>query len=83
MNKDKVNNKPFLAYIDEVYDYLEYLGYPEYIEEFKEEDVAHSLYNAMQAFYRHNQSYRMCAIGIFALTMEYQIIPSMKGKIMH
>jgi hypothetical protein len=61
-------------YRDKVFEYLEHIGYPQYIMEFEPEDVAYSISNTIDIFYKDKASYRLCAICIFALTLKYQVM---------
>lgn len=57
-----------LEYTDKVLDYLEHIGYPDYITLYKPEDVALAMARTMVTFHKSNLSYRMCALVIFGLT---------------
>ena len=62
---------PELAeYQDEVFDFLEYIGYPEYVEDFEPADVAQSLFNCARIFYTWDISPRLAALIIFGMTWE-------------
>lgn len=62
------------TYQENVFDYLEYLGYPEYITGFHPQSVAESLAPTMRRFYIGNMSFRLCALVIFGLTMTFQVM---------
>lgn len=65
----------FLGYNDKVMDYLEYLGYPEYVESYEPEAVAKSLSNTIAImFYSSDWSYRMTALFCFGCTMVFQVM---------
>lgn len=72
-----------LEYQEEVFKYLEYINYPDLVIEFEPECVANSIAKAVILFHLTGESYRMCAIAIFSLTMNYQIIPLAKNSIKH
>jgi len=65
-----------VEYMDKVLDYLEYLGYPEYVLEFNRDDVAKSMAGFAYELYIRKISYRMCAVSIFGHIMEMQIMKS-------
>lgn len=65
--------KEMKDYDDEVFDYLEYLGYPDYVLQYDPSVVARSIANAIHIFERAGLSYRNCALSIFGLTWTYQI----------
>ena len=58
------------VFMDAVHDYLEYIGYPVYVESFEPEGVAKSLSATLATCYMRKISVRGTAIIIFALTME-------------
>ena len=62
-------------YSNKVLDYLEYLNYPDMVLDFEPLDVAISNGSCIAMNYRLGISYRMCALIIFSLTMECQVIP--------
>ena len=68
-------NFTFTEYTDKVVEYLEYLGYPDYVADFKVEDVAYAMHATIKTHYTFSLSYRFCAIVIFSLTLNYQVIP--------
>lgn len=70
-------------YADQVENYLEYLGYPELVMEFEPESVARSMANAEITFWSFGLSFRICALTIFGLTMEYQILPLTRNAMRH
>lgn len=70
---------PRSQYTDEVLNYLEYLGYPEMVEYFDPECIARSLFPCIVMHHALDISVRICAIIIWSLTMEMQIIPSVAG----
>lgn len=59
-----------VEYNDKVMDYLEYLGYPDYIMTYEPEDIARTLNRTITLFYLGNISWRIAAITNFALTIE-------------
>lgn len=73
----------FSEYQDQVLKYLEYLEYPEYIRDFDYTQVARAISGSTRAFWTYGESYRMCAIIIFSLTMNYQILPSVQDQVKH
>jgi hypothetical protein len=64
----------FDEYQEKVYDYLEYIGYPQYVIDFDPKQVAQSIYTAMRIFYVANMGYRLAACSIFGATMNFQIM---------
>jgi hypothetical protein len=58
-----------LEYDEEVLAYLEYLGFPEYVQCFESNMVAESITTTIIIFWGLSQSYRMCALSIFGLTL--------------
>lgn len=73
----------FIDYNEAVMDYLEYLGYPDYVTEFEPECVAKSITGANRTFWNCGMSIRMAALSNFGLTWTMQIIPSMRNKVKH
>lgn len=73
----------FHEYGDKVFEYLEYLDYPELVSMFEVKDVAKSLHGAMFEMWLRGESTRMAAIIIFSLTMNMQVIPTVKEMIKH
>jgi len=63
-----------IEYQKQVLNYLEYLGYPEYVVTFNPNDVALSMARTCLAFYKMGNSVRMCAIVIFSLTLTMQLM---------
>lgn len=70
-------------YFDRVFDYLEYLEYPELVVEFNPTDVARSLARTIDASESIGLTYRMCALVIFSLTWNMQILPLIKESTKH
>lgn len=62
-----------VEYQEQILNYLEYLGYPDYVTEFEPVDVARAISNAAIQFYSYNVSVRMAALTIFGLTWVHQI----------
>ncbi len=69
------------SYNEKVLDYLEYLGYPDYIQDFEPVPVAKALALTAIEFWGTGQSYRMCALVVFSLTLNYQIPQLSKGRV--
>ena len=67
--------KQYLAYMDQVFEKLVWLDYPELVLGFDIIDVAMSLEGAIHTFFTMGISPRMAAICIWALTMNEQVIP--------
>lgn len=61
-------------YMDAVFDYLEYIEYPYWVQHYKTEQVATSIFKATVNFFHSGISVRMAAIVIFSLTMENQVL---------
>ena len=57
-----------IDYNDKVLDYLEYLGYPEYVQWFESKSVAFFIAKVTLDFYNDGMSYRIAALTIFGLT---------------
>lgn len=70
----------WLDYNNQVIDYLEYIGYPEYITMFEPIDVAETLAKANAIFFRNGLSYRMAALINFGLTMTMQVMPTINDS---
>jgi len=68
-----IETRAFVKYTDDVLEYLEYLGYPEYVRTYDPEQVARSMHGAIRNLYEI-VSYRFCALTIFGATMEYQVM---------
>ncbi len=62
----------------QVVEYLEYIGYSDIVLDFEPMSVAMSMGYAIKDFYIGDLSYRMAALIIYGLTMEYQVIPYSK-----
>ena len=73
----------YQEYTDKVLDYLEYLNYPDYIVDFYPEQVSASMQRAMIVCYMLDVSFRHAALVIFGVTMEQQILPTIKGQVKH
>lgn len=72
-----------IIYFEQVFEYLEYLGYDDMIQEFNARDVAQTIAATIHDA-RHNElSPIMCAIIIWSLTLNMQVIPSTHGKTIH
>ena len=67
--------KQYLAYMDQVFEKLVWLDYPELVLGFDIIDVAMSLEGSIHTFFTMGISPRMAAICIWALTMNEQVIP--------
>ncbi len=70
-------------YVENVTNYLEYLEYPDMIQEFSPDCIADSMSKTMIVCYQNQVSSRLCAIIIWSMTMNYQIIPLTKSAIKH
>lgn len=68
----------FTNYQDKVFEILESFHYPEMVEFYEAECVAHTLAKTIQQCYTRDLSYRICAILIWSLTMTEKIIPESK-----
>ena len=60
-------------YLEDVMNYLEYLDYPYYVQEFYPEDVSRSMAMCAKCMYENGCSARMCALVIFGCTWHYQV----------
>lgn len=81
--KKIVVDTPNSQYIENVFSYLEYIGYPAYVVEFEPRQVAMAIHKTIKLFHSQSFSHRICAISIFALTFEYQVIPTSKSAVKH
>lgn len=72
-----------LAYQMKVMDELESFDYPSMVVEFYPEDVARSICKTVDIFFRGGESFRICAITIWSLTLNYQIIPLVNSGTKH
>lgn len=70
-------------YMEQVFLYLEELEYPALISGFEPEDVAHSTARTIQIMYNLGISVRMCALSIYGLTWELQILPLYSNSVKH
>jgi hypothetical protein len=57
-------------FMDEVFEYLEYLGLPAYVVEYAAEDVGRSFSGAIEAGYECGLSAKLTALMIFGLTLD-------------
>lgn len=73
----------FTNYQEKVLGYLEHIGYPELVNDFDVEQVAYAIAGTARTFYHYGNSYRLCAIVIFSLTMKHQIINRAQGMTKH
>lgn len=62
-------------YLQKVFRYLEYLEYPELVQEFDTREVARALYQSIVLAHYSGISHRTCALGIYGATWTYQIVP--------
>lgn len=83
METIKISVLSMADYHDKVEDYLEYLGYHELVEEFEPVCVASTLVKAVYTFWHHGESFRMCAITIWSLTMSMKVMPAAKLATKH
>ena len=60
-------------YTDKVLDYLEYLNYPDYIQEYEPEAPVRAISHMAALCYISGVSFRFCALTIFGMTWTYQI----------
>lgn len=60
-------------YTEQVLEYLEYIGYPEYVLEFSTQDVGRAIGGTCKTFFELDISVRLCALSIFGLTWENQV----------
>jgi hypothetical protein len=70
-------------YTEEVIEYLEYVGYPDFVTFFEPEDVAVAMNKTIALFYGFNLSPRMCALSIVGLTFHYQIATTVQNQVIH
>jgi hypothetical protein len=68
-------NYTLVEYMDKVFEILESFDYPAMVIEFDENDIVNSLMACMRSFRTRNISPMKCAIIIWALTWNYQILP--------
>jgi hypothetical protein len=73
----------YIGYIDKVIEYLEYLDYPAMISEFNPMDIARPMIGTIKIFYYGKHSYRMCALVIWSMTMNHQIMPYASEQVKH
>ena len=66
----------YVTYNDKVMEYLEYLEYPYLVQEFDPAGVAASINGSNFLMWQAGASYRMAAIIVFAMTMNFQILVS-------
>lgn len=71
-------------YTANVLDYLEYIGYVNYIQFFNAEQVAQATSSTIAQFHEGGQvGFRMCAIVIFSMTMNYQVMRAIPKEKIH
>lgn len=63
-----------MEFTDKVHNELETFDYPEMVDMFAEENVAKSMSTVIVDSYRRGLSYRMCAVIIWSMTMNYQVM---------
>lgn len=61
---------PMMLFVEQVYDALEYIGWPDYVLEYEPLGVALSTAGAINALWRMDVTPRMAALIIFGLTWE-------------
>lgn len=71
------------TYLNQVFDYLEFLGYDHYVVGFNADDVAKSLGPAILELWLLGVSYRMNALIQFSMTWNYQIVRQAKSQTKH
>lgn len=62
--------REFHEYQEKVFNYLEYIGYPQYVSDFEPEGIAKSIFRVSVTFFICGQSHRMAAISIFGMSWE-------------
>jgi len=70
-------------YLEEVFRHLEYFEYPALVEEFEPEPVAKAIASTTGLSYILRVSARAAAIGVWSLTMNYQILPAAREATKH
>lgn len=72
----------YKAYMEEVMEYLEYIGYPDLTLYFDPMDVALSMARTIKIFYLDDLgSHRLAALIIYGMTWEYQVVPNAKKMV--
>ncbi len=73
----------YRIYLEEVMNYLEYIGYPDLLMYFEPVEVATSMARTIKIFYLDDLgSHRLAALIIYGMTWEYQVVPHvMKMKV--
>lgn len=71
-------NQQFMMYAEQVLDYLDYLGYPDYVLDFDPHEVARAMHKTQMYCFNFKVSYIMCSLIIFGMTWESQVIPLSK-----
>lgn len=70
-------------YMEAVFIALEHLEYPPMVTEFAAKDVGESLAGGIVSGFKHELSPMMCAITIWSVTMNYQILPYARRSVKH
>lgn len=73
----------FLDYCFSIFRTLESFHYPDLIMEFDEDDVARSLASIIRISHSLNISPKLCAVCIWSLTMNEQVIPLARESTKH
>jgi hypothetical protein len=72
-----------VEYFDKVFDILDTFDYPNMIATYNEYDVANTISRTIHTSRLAGISPMMCAILVWSLTLNCQIMPSVKGKVIH
>lgn len=83
MRKQVIEVMTLQEFQEKVFDYLEYLGYPEYVVTYEPEDVARAIHKCALNMFEFGESYRMTALACFGATMYYQVLRGVKEAIKH
>lgn len=74
------NEKEHLKFQEDVLNYLDYLGYPDWIQVFEPIAVSRAIATTTMLMYFANESVRMTALVIMGMTWRYQISKLCEGE---
>lgn len=77
------NEEEYFGYLEKVEEILESFQYPEMILDFCPHCIARSISGTVQVFYFAGESPMMCAIVIWSMTLNEQVIPATKHMTKH
>lgn len=73
----------FTQYMQFVFEKLEYIGYPPYVEAYEAKHVAKILNKTINSCFNQRLSPMLCAVLIFSLTLTEKVIPDSQKAVKH